>query len=93
MLTEQLEETVATLDGAQVDTALYAQLGADDVELVRAALGDNDLESGVDDHADAEPYDDTDAAQQDEEEVIRLQDELDRSGRLQAALERYLEVL
>jgi hypothetical protein len=91
MLTEQLEETVASLDGAQVDAAVYAQLGPDDLELVRAALRDGNDEAALDD--DAEPDDGADAAQEDEEEILRLQGELDRSGRLQAALERYLEAL
>ena len=38
MLAEQLEETVASVDGAQVDAAVYAQLSPDDLQLVRAAL-------------------------------------------------------
>ena len=91
MLTEQLEETVASVDGAQVDAAVYAQLDPDDLELVRAALRDTDLEAALDD--DAQPDDGADRAQEDEEEIARLQGELNRSGRLQAALERYLEAL
>lgn len=91
LLTEQIEEMVASLDGAQVDAAVYAQLSPDDVQLVRAALGDSDHdESALDD---AGEDDDGDRAQEDEEEILRLQDELELSGRLQAALERYLEVL
>lgn len=107
LLTEQLEETVASLEGARVDAAVYAQLSPDDVQLVRAALRDSDHEEAVfDDDADAEasPDDADDAqedddaveaddAQEDEEEILRLQGELDGSGRLQAALERYLDVL
>lgn len=94
MLTEQLEETVASLDGARVDAAVYAQLGPDDLELVRAALQESDREPAFDDAGDeAHPDEDADRAQEDEEEILRLQEELDLSGRLQAALERYLEVL
>ena len=111
LLTEQLEETVASLEGARVDAAVYAQLGPDDVQLVCAALRHNDHEEVVfddddegvfDNDADAEaPPDDADDAQEDEEEdtqedekeILRLQGELDVSGRLQAALERYLDVL
>ena len=87
LLAEQLEETVASLEGARVDAAVYAQLGPDDLELVRAALrDDDDDESAFED-------DDGAAAEEGEEEILRLQGELDMSGRLQAALERYLEVL
>jgi len=95
LLTEQLEETIASLEGARVDAAVYAQLSPDDVQLVRAALRDTDHEEAVfDAQADAEASpDDADDAQEDEEEILRLQGELDLSGRLQAALERYLDVL
>jgi hypothetical protein len=106
LLTEQLEETVASLEGARVDAAVYAQLSPDDVQLIRAALRDSDYEEAVfddDAHAEASPddadadadasLDDADDAQEDEEEILRLQGELDVSGRLQAAFERYLDVL
>jgi hypothetical protein len=104
LLTEQLEETVASLEGARVDAAVYAQLSPDDAQLIRAALRDSDHEEAVfDDDTDAEASpDDTDAeaspddaddTQEDEEEILRLQGELDVSGRLQAALERYLDVV
>jgi hypothetical protein len=104
LLTEQLEETVASVEGARVDAAVYAQLSPDDVQLIRAALRDSDYEEAVfDDDADAEASpddadaeaspDDSDDAQENEEEILRLQGELDVSGRLQAAFERYLDVL
>ena len=95
LLTEQIEETVALLDGARVDAALYAQLSPDDVQLLRAALQQTDDDEAAVDHA-ADAWaapDDTDDAQEGEEEILRLQGELDASGRLQAALERYLDVL
>lgn len=94
------------LDGSVVDAALYAQLSPDDVQLVRAALRDTDDEAAfddedgadVDDDPDASPDDDRQASpdddrQEGEEEIVRLQGELDRSGRVQAALERYLDLL
>jgi hypothetical protein len=96
LLTEQLEETVALLDGAVVDAAVYAELSPDDVQLVRAALGDTDDRSAFDGYEEDEdenleaPPDDR---QEGEEEILRLQGELDMSGRLQAALERYLDRL
>lgn len=113
LLTEQLEETVASLEGARVDAAVYAQLGLDDVQLVCAALRHNDHDEAVFDDDDDEAVFDEDAdaeaapddaddtqeekeeedTQEDEEEILRLQGELDVSGRLQAALERYLDVL
>lgn len=94
LLTEQIEEMVASLDGAQVDAAVYAQLSPDDVQLVRAALGDrDDGESAFDGADDGNGDEDGNSAQEDEDEILRLQGELELSGRLQAALERYLEVL
>ena len=96
MLLEQLEETVAEIDGPRVDADLYARLSPEDVPLVRSALGDVDavvpdqdeeeLDLSVDD------YDEPVAADP-EDEVTRLQDELAASGRRRAALERYLELL
>jgi hypothetical protein len=89
LLTEQLEEMVASLDGPQFDAAVYAELSPDDLQLVRAALRDDDLdESALDDDGD-----DTADPEEDEGEILRLQGELDLSARAQAALERYLEVL
>jgi hypothetical protein len=90
LLAEQIEEMVASLDGAQVDAAVYAQLDPDDLQLVRAALRDDDRdESELDGDGVEDPAD----TQDDEDEILRLQGELDVSARVQAALERYLEVL
>ena len=86
LLTEQLEERVAALEGARVDAAVYAQLSPDDLQLVRAALRDSDDDESAFD-------DDGATAEEGEEEILRLQGELDVSGRRQAALERYLDVL
>ncbi len=107
LLTEQLEEMVASIEGARVDADLEAQLSPDDALLVRAALhldnlddvqdsedeerdedeGDDDSEKSEADEEEADPYG------EEEEEIVRLRGELDRSGRLQAALERYLDLL
>ena len=63
---------------------------------MRAALRDTDDEAALDDedgaHVDVDASPD-DERQEGEEEILRLQDELDRSGRVQAALDRYLDLL
>jgi hypothetical protein len=88
MLAEQLEETVALLEGQRLDNELYARLGAGDAEIVRVALRDaitdapeDEFETEFDPRADAE------------EEIARLREELDASARTQSALERYLAAL
>jgi hypothetical protein len=88
LLTDQLEEMVASVDGAGLDAAVYAQLDPGELQLVRAALRDDDRDESADDEDD-----DAVDPQEDEEEILRLQGELDLSARVQAALERYLEVL
>lgn len=107
LLAEQLEETVASVEGARVDTTLYAQLTTEDVALVRTALrdvlneGDEDESSADDaDDLDVEAADDADddldeddPQDEDEAEIARLQDELAQSAQLQAALERYLDIV
>jgi hypothetical protein len=88
MLAEQLEETVALLEGQRVDGEIYARLDAADADLVRVALRDaitddpeDEFETDFDPRADAE------------EEIARLQEELEASARTQSALERYLAAL
>lgn len=107
LLTEQLEEMVASIEGARVDADLEAQLSPDDALLVRAALHlDNldDVQDSEDEERDEDEGDDgsekgeadeeeADLYGEEEEEIVRLRGELDRSGRLQAALERYLDLL
>jgi hypothetical protein len=95
MLVGVLEDVLAELEGARLDAALFAKMSPDDAGLVRAALGedrepepDEEVEAADDDEA--EP----DAGQDDvEAEIVRLQEELDSSRRVQAALEQYLELL
>jgi hypothetical protein len=97
LLREQVEETVALLEGQRVDADLYGRLSLDDVSLVRAAFGDlaepdaAALDFGSGDEGDDEL--EWDPAVESEEEIARLQQELEQSIRTQAALERYLEVL
>jgi hypothetical protein len=105
MLVGQLEDVLAEVEGARLDADLFAQMSPDDAGLVRAALGQN-VNADPDE---AEPEDDdfgfpvdfdageaeTNETEQDdvEEEIARLQAELGSSRRVQAALERYLELL
>jgi hypothetical protein len=95
LLVEQIEETVASIDGSEVDAAIYAHLSSDDVRLVRAALRDVDDEGATDGEslADSEDVDASREHEEDEEEIGRLQGELALSEHVQAALERYLDLL
>jgi hypothetical protein len=109
MLAGELEDLLAQIVGGSLDAALYALLSPEDVALVRAALAqDADELSGDDPHDadddDTEAFDfafldddeDDDALQDDDDpeaEVARLQEEIDGSRQVQAALVRYLELL
>jgi hypothetical protein len=93
MLVEQLEDVLAEADGARLDADLFAQMSPGDASLARTALGLDE-----DPGPEAEPEDDeaeTGAADPDdlEEEIARLQDVIESSRRVQAALERYLALL
>ena len=98
-LLAQLEETVAEADGSRLDEEVFAQMDAEAVELVRVALG-----GGTEFEFDEEPEDDAfdvsfdEPAAEDEgdpveEEIARLQSEIESARRVQAALERYAELL
>jgi hypothetical protein len=109
MLVEQLEDVLAEADGARLDAGLFAQMSPDEARLVQAALGEavnggtwQEAGEGVepDDEfglsPDLEDDDaDLDAAATDdiEAEVARLQEVLESSRLLQAALQRYLALL
>jgi hypothetical protein len=92
LLSEELEETVALLDGQRIDADLYERLGSDDVQLVRAALRDGGTDDAGDD-SDEDDENEFDPRAEAEAELARLQGELELSARTQAALERYLDVL
>ena len=73
---------------------VFAAMTPEDALLVRAALGGGerlDDEDDVEDEESGEDPEDADAAG--EEEIARLQAEIESSRRSQAALERYLELL
>ena len=91
MLVEQLEDVVAEIDGPALDDGLLAQMSPEAAGLVLAALGQNarveaDEETDEDDDA-------FDAVQDVEEEIARLQAEIESSRRIQAVLGQYLDLL
>jgi hypothetical protein len=94
-LVEQLHEVVAEAEGARVDEAAFATMDVDDVALVREALaaaaeddeGLFELEA-----SDEEDADDDDPAF-DEEEIARLEQEIELGRSRQRAYARYLEAL
>jgi hypothetical protein len=94
MLATELEDVLAGADGRRVDADVFAQMSAEDVQLVRAALGNDAAVMDRVNRDDLEPPVDSDAVSNElEEEISRLESELVSSGRLQGALERYLGAL
>jgi hypothetical protein len=94
MLTIELDDAVAGIEGKRVDSAVFAQMSSEDVRLVREAIGDDSIFAASIDRDDIDRSTESDAdGFVREQEIARLRDELASSRRLQAALERYLEVL
>jgi hypothetical protein len=101
-LREQLEETVAEVEGDRLDEAAFAKMKPEEVEVVRSALAGGWTEEVVDDEP-TDEYEVTfdedamvggeDAVDSLEAEITRLQEELDECRRRQGALERYLAAL
>jgi hypothetical protein len=98
-LGDQLQETIAEVEGPAIDERVFTRMASDDVELVRAALGDDAADELVaeGDESDewfVEEEDDSEIVAQDREsEINRLEAEISDSRRRQAALQRYLEAL
>ena len=95
MLTVELQDLLADASRAEIDEAVFASMSPEDAVRVRVALGnvesvDWDYVAGDPEDGDLEVDDDVGV---DEEEVVRLQGEIETSRRSQAALERYLELL
>jgi chromosome segregation ATPase len=103
VLVEQLEDVLAEIEGARLDTDLFAQMTADEAQLVRTALGEDtayepeeeeEPDSDADDAGTDEAAEDAEDPEDEvEAEVVRLQSEIERSRGVQAALERYLELV
>ena len=96
-LRRQVAELALESEGPRIDAAAFAGLDEDDVERVRAALGELD---GADTEED-DPFldavyvdfaDEPDAGA-DEDEIPRLEREIEESVRAQAALERFIAAL
>jgi hypothetical protein len=94
ILTVELQDMLADASRAEIDAAVFAAMPPEDAVRVRAALGNVqsvDWDDIGSEHDDDPEIDEDDGL--DEEEVARLQGEIDSSRRSQAALERYLELL
>jgi hypothetical protein len=93
-LLEQLEEVVTEAYGGRVDEHAFAQMEPEDVALVRVVLEGEPSVDEEEDEADFLSFDEDGLAQAEvEEEVKRLQAEIDESQRRHLAYERYLEAL
>jgi hypothetical protein len=97
-LRDQIAALVLEEEGPRVDAAAFAALAPEEVELVRAALGEVALEPEEEDDLllGTEPYVTFDDPEDDEppgDEVARLEAEIDESRRVQAALEGYIAAL
>ena len=90
-LRDQLEEVVLEQEGPRVDAEAFAQMQPDDVAVVRELLDDG--WSLLDDEDDDDLADDDDALNVAEDEVERLQGEIESCRTRQRAFERYLEAL
>ena len=94
-LRERLEAIVVELDGPAIDAAIFAELGPDDVEIVRPALQGGEEPEPVEALDFDVELEDPKAEQVAwlEEEIVRLEQEIAASGRRQQAFERYLDAL
>jgi hypothetical protein len=95
-LGEQLQETIAEDEGPAIDERVFARMAPEDVELVRAALGDDSADEfdAEGDEWFVEEEDEAEiVAEGRESEISRLEGEIRGSRRRQAALQRYLEAL
>jgi hypothetical protein len=97
-LGEQLRETISEGEGPAIDERVFARMDPEDVELVRAALGDDSADEfdaeGDEWVVEEEEEDEVEIVAEDRErEISRLGAEISDSRRRQAALQRYLEAL
>ena len=100
-LRDEIERLVGELEGPRVDEEAFARMAPEDAALVRGLIQPADLpEPELEDDEswvffeDAEsPGEPSDPRAETEAEIARLEAEVAESGRLQAALERYIEAL
>ena len=94
MLRLELQDVVASVQGPEIHEETFAAMTPEDAVLVRAVLGGGERVDDWDDAEDEESDEDPeDAEANGEEEIARLQAEIESSRRSQVALERYLELL
>lgn len=95
-LVEQLHEVVTETEGARVDEAAFATMDPEDVALVRDALVGTTGDDGDEDPFGLEAFDVPDAdddSASDEEEIARLESEIEKGRSRQRAFARYLDAL
>jgi len=97
-LLEQLEETVAELEGRRIDEEAFARMTPGDAEVVRTVLvGQNSGEEIPEEEPDEDwlaPAADPEAESRELlAEIARLEEEIARSQRRRDAFERYLDAL
>ena len=102
MLEGEIEDLIAQLHGGAIDEAAFATMQPDDVETVRELLGPQpdfevDEEWVPNEHDTfeeaAEPELEEDPTAELEEEISRLESEIEVAKQRRQALERYLEAL
>jgi hypothetical protein len=96
VLLDQIGEVLTELEGPRIDAAVFEQMEADDVALVREAL---DPEQTIPEEEWLEPEEESPAEtarlrrEEQETELLRLRQVIADCQRLQSALARYLEAL
>ena len=102
ILEGETEDLIAQLHGDRIDEEAFAAMQPEDVATVRELLGPQpdfevDEEWASDEHDtlddDAEPEPEEDPAAELEEEISRLESEIEVAKQRRQALERYLEAL
>ena len=98
-LRRQIAEVVLEQEGERLNAAALAGLDEEDVRRVRAALGDvepeelEDEDPFTDDVFVELDFDDEPDDEEPLDEVARLEREIEESGRIQSALERFVAAL
>lgn len=98
VLLEQLEETIAELEGPRIDEEAFARMTPEDADIVRAVMaGQSPGEETPEEESDEDwlaPVADPEAERQElVAEIARLEEEITRSQRRRDALQRYVDLL
>jgi hypothetical protein len=97
-LLEQLEETVAELEGPRIDDEAFARMTPGDADIVRTVVAGQTPEEEIPEEESGEdwlaPAADPEAERQELlAEITRLEEEITRSQRRRDALQRYVDAL